>query len=95
MKARTPFAARLQTALIVLLLLGLVLIAQQWSKDVYKIGMLVLIGAALIQMPFGNASPEWDFGQSMKFLAIGLAILASVFAISILIVPTLLKLGRG
>lgn len=95
MKARTPFAARLQTVLIVLLVVGMVLIAQQWSKDVYKIGMLVLIGAALVQIPFGNALPEWGFGQSMKFLGIGLAILAAVFTVSILLVPTLLKLGRG
>jgi hypothetical protein len=95
MKSGSYFAAKLQTVLSVLLVLGMVLIAQQWSKDVYKIGMLLLIGAALVQMPFGNALPEWDFRQSMKFLVIGLAILASVFAISILIVPTLLRLGRG
>jgi hypothetical protein len=95
LKSNTPFAARLQTVLIVLLLLSFVLIAQQWSRDVYKFGMLLLIGAALIQIPFGNASPEANFGASMKFLAIGLAILGFIFFISIQIVPYLLTLGRG
>ncbi len=91
----TPFAARMQTILIGLLLLGMVLIAQQSNRDIYKAGMLLLIGATLIQIPFGNIPPESTFGQSMKYLAIGLVILASVFGISILIVPYLLQLGRG
>jgi hypothetical protein len=94
-EAKTPFAARLQTVLVGLLLLSLVLIAQQWNRDVYTLGMLMLIVATLVQIPFGNAPPESKFGPSMKFLGIGLAILAAVFAVSILLVPTLLKLGRG
>ena len=94
-ETKTPFAARLQTILIGLLLLGMVLIAQQSNRDVYTAGMLLLIGATLIQIPFGNVPPESSFGQSMKFLVIGLAILATVFGISILIVPYLLQLGRG
>lgn len=92
---KTPFAARMQTILIGLLLLGMVLIAQQSNRDIYRAGMLLLIGATLIQIPFGNIPPESSFGQSMKYLAIGLAILAAVFGISILIVPYLLQLGRG
>lgn len=94
-KTNTPFAARLQTILVGLLLLGMVLIAQQSNRDIYTAGMLLLIGATLIQIPFGNVPPESNFGQSMKFLAIGLAILATVFGISIMIVPYLLQLGRG
>lgn len=85
----------MQTILIGLLLLGMVLIAQQSNRDIYRAGMLLLIGATLIQIPFGNIPPESSFGQSMKYLAIGLAILAAVFGISILIVPYLLQLGRG
>ena len=94
-ETKTPFAARLQTILIGLLLLGMVLIAQQSNRDVYTAGMLLLIGATLIQIPFGNVPPQSSFGQSMKYLAIGLAILATVFGISIMIVPSLLRLGRG
>ena len=94
-EAKTPFAARLQTILIGLLLLGLVLIAQQWSRDLYRVGLVMLIVTALVQIPFGNVPPESKFGPSMKFLAIGLAILAAVFAVSIVLIPTLLKLGRG
>jgi len=94
-EAKTPFAALLQTILIGLLLLSLVLIAQQWSKDLYKIGLVMLIVTALVQIPFGNVPPDSKFGPSMKFLVIGVAILAGVFAISIALVPTLLTLGRG
>lgn len=94
-ESRTPFAARLQTLLIVLLLLSFVLIAQQSSREIYKNGMLLLIGATLIQIPFGNVPPESNFWQSVKYLAIGLAVVAAIVVISIQLVPHLLQLGRG
>jgi hypothetical protein len=92
---KPPFAARVQPILIGLLLLGMLLIAQQFERDVYRVGMLLLIGTTLIQIPFGNIPPQANFGQTMKYLVIGFAILGSVVAFSILIVPSLLQIGRG
>ncbi len=94
-RAKSPFAARMQPILIGLLLVGLVLIAQQWNRDVYRVGMLLLIGTTLIQMTFGNIPPQATLAQTAKYLLIGFAILGSVVAISILLVPTLLQIGRG
>ena len=94
-KSRTPFAARMQAVLIVLLLLSFVLIAQQSSRDVYRYGMLLLIGATLVQIPFGNVPPESNFRRSITYLVIGLAIVAAVCVLSIRLTPYLLQLGRG
>jgi len=85
----------LQTVLIFLLLLSFVLIAQQSSRDIYEKGMLLLIGATLIQIPFGNVPPTSNFRQSIFYLAIGLAVVAAICMISIRITPYLLRLGRG
>jgi L-lactate permease len=85
----------MQPILIGLLLLSMILIAQQFDRGVYRVGMLLLIGTTLIQMTFGNIPPQANVKQTMKYLLIGFAILGSVVAASILLVPTLLQIGRG
>lgn len=85
----------MQPILIGLLLVGMLLIAQQWSRDVYRIGMLILIGTTLVQMIFGNIPPQANLARTLKYLLIGFVILGSVVAFSIQIVPSLLQIGRG
>ncbi len=91
---KKPFAAGLQAILVGLMLLSFVLIAQQYSKAAYQAGFILLVAATLVQIVFGNVSPGTGFGQSMKLLLIGLAIVALVFALGIVLAPHLVNLGR-
>jgi hypothetical protein len=93
-KARRPFAATLHLALVVAMLVSFLLIAQQWSKVVFQAGLGLLVASALVQVVFGNVSPEAGFGRSMKQLALGLLIVAAVFGLGIVLTPALVNLGR-
>jgi hypothetical protein len=67
---------------------------QQVSQLVYQIGVLLLIGATLVQIPFGNIDPQADARSSLGTFARLFAILVVVFAIGILIAPYLVEMGR-
>jgi hypothetical protein len=95
MPNRKPFATVMQAILIGLLIVSLVLIAQQYSQGVYKLGLILLVVTTIIQIGFGNIPPNASFGRSMKLLALSLAIIAFVFGLGILLVPSLIQLARG
>jgi hypothetical protein len=90
-----PFAARFQGILIVVLCLGLVLIAQQRSKDLYRIGLPLLVLAAFLQIAFGNIPPRSGFVRSLLLLLLTWAIVGAVFALSIYLAPELIDLSRS
>ena len=94
-KLRLPFAARFQGLLIVVLLVGLVLIAQQASVTLYKIGLPLLVVSAFLQIAFGNIPPRARFGRSMAMLALTWAIVAALFYISVQLAPTLIDATRS
>lgn len=91
---KKPFAARLQSYLIVALIVSLVLIAQQFNKTVYQIGIVMLIVSTFLQIGASNIDPKADFKGSMKVMGIALSIVAVVFALGIYLVPIFLELGR-
>ena len=93
-RGRLPFAARVQGALIVVMLLGMVLIGQRANKDLYQIGLPILVIAAFLQIAFGNIPPRSGFATSMKLLVLTWAIVAAVFALGIILAPHLIDLGR-
>lgn len=95
MATHKPFASVMQAILIGLLIVSLVMIAQQYSQGVYQAGLILLIVTTVIQIGFGNVPPNASFGSSMKLLALSLAIIAFVFGLGIVLVPTLLRLARG
>jgi hypothetical protein len=92
---KKPFATILQDILIVLLLLSLVLIGQQWSINLYQAGLILLVICTLLQIAVGNIPSNADFRQSVKFIALILMIVAIVFIAGILLVPSLVKMARG
>jgi len=92
--ARRPFAARLHRTLVVLMLLSFLLITQQASKPLFKIGLGLLVCSALVQVVFGNVAPESGAGRSLRLLAVGLAVVAAVFGLGIVLTPALVNLGR-
>lgn len=92
---RLPFASQLQLTLLVLMLVGFCLIAQNSSLEIYQVGLSLLTGAALLQMVVGNIPPEAGWWRTLKLLGIGLGIVAIVFGLGIVLVPYLAKLGGG
>ncbi len=91
-RSRLPFAARFQTVLIGLMVVGMVLIGQQQSKALYQVGLPLLVLAAFLQIAFGNIPPRAGFATSMKLLALTWAIVAAVFALGIVLAPYLIEL---
>ena len=91
---KKPFASRFQSAMIVLLIISLVLIAQQFSKTVYQIGIVMLVISTFLQIGASNIDPKADFKGSMKVMGIAMTIIAVVFTAGILLVPFFLHLGK-
>ncbi len=89
-----PFAARFQGILIVVMFASLALIAQQWTKQLYQVGLPLLMLAAFLQIAFGNISPNANFKTSMKLLAITWIITAALFYASVKLAPTLIEATR-
>ncbi len=91
----TPFAARFQLILIIMLLVSLVLIAQQFSKDVYKVGLVLLVITTIFQIGASNVPSTANAKQTARIMAIAFAIVIVVFVVSIILTPYLINLGRG
>ena len=92
---KTPFASRFQSVMIVVLIISLVLIAQQFSKTVYQIGIVMLIVSTFLQIGASNIDPKADFKESMKVMGTVMLIIAVVFTAGILLVPIFLHIGKG
>jgi len=87
-----PFAARFQGILIVVMLAGMILIGQQSSKQLYQIGLPILVVAAFLQIAFGNIPPRSNFRRSLSLLALTWVLVALLFVVSIALAPILIGL---
>ncbi len=89
-----PFAARFQAILIVVMFAAFLLILQQGNKQLYQIGLPVLVVAAFLQIAFGNIPPTTGFVKSMALLLMTWAIMAILIVVAVRITPDLIALGR-
>jgi len=89
-----PFAARFQAILIVVMFAAFVLLLQQGNKQLYQIGLPVLVVAAFLQIAFGNIPPTTRFLKSMGLLVMTWAIVAVLIVVAVQITPSLIQLGR-
>jgi len=89
-----PFAARFQAIPIVVLFATFLLILQQGNKQLYQIGLPVLVLAAFLQIAFGNIPPSTRFVKSMGLLLLTWGIVAALIVIAVQITPNLIQLGR-
>lgn len=89
-----PFAARFQGILIVLLLIGMILVGQQFSKPLYQFGLPFLVLAAFAQIAFGNIPPTSGFKKTMGLFLLTWGIIAALILLSVKIAPFLIGLGR-
>ena len=93
-RTRQPFASVAKAALIILLLFCFVLIAQNGSRSIYQLGLLLLIFFTLLQIAFGNIPSTANFRQTMLYLVIAAVIIVALVLFSIAIAPSLIHLGR-
>ena len=80
--------------LITALVLSFVLIMQTISIAIYKVGIVLLITATLIQIVFGNIPPETDRSTTLVMFAWMMLIVIAVFGIGMLLAPLLVNMGR-
>ncbi|RKX96005.1 MAG: hypothetical protein DRP84_02370 [Spirochaetes bacterium] len=92
---RKPFASIMQTVVILMLLLSMILVAQQISIKIYKFGLIMLIISVILQIGFGNIPPTANFTKSIKLLLIIFAIIISVFLLGIILAPVFVKFVMG
>lgn len=88
------FAERLERVMIVILLVAIGMIAQRASIEVYRYGLLLLIGGTILQIAVGNLPKDAGPLRSLRIIAIILAVICAVFGLGILLVPFLSQLGR-
>ncbi len=88
------FPERLETILIIAMLLGILMIAQRFNLDLFQWGLGLLVGATLLQIAVGNLPKDASVLRSLLLIALGLGIIAAVFALGIWLVPVLSNLGR-
>lgn len=85
---------RVELALIILMVLGCILIAQQWSFALYQAGLLTVIGATILNIAVGNVPRAARGWRAFGAVLIILAVTAALFIIGILLVPYLARLGQ-
>ena len=91
---RRSFVERLETALIGGLVIGILLIAQRYNLTLYRVGLCVLVASTILQIAVGNLRKDASPGRSLVFIAGILGIIAAVFTLGIILVPTFAQLGR-
>lgn len=91
---KLPFATRAQRLNIYLLLLSLVMLAQQFTYTIYVWGFRLLFVVVTLQVALGNINSEWNAKKTTKKTLIILLIIAVIFIFSIFVTPYLIELGR-
>lgn len=89
-----PFAARFQAILIAVMFAAFALILQQGNKQLYQIGLPVLVLAAFLQIAFGNIPPTTGFIKSMGLLLMTWVIIAILVFLAVQVTPSLIQLGQ-
>lgn len=92
--AKTTFPERAERVLIGGMLVGIVLLMQRLSLDMYKAGLSVLVVSTLLQIAVGNIPKACGVAASLVRIFVIVAVIAVIFAIGVLLVPTLSRLGR-
>lgn len=92
---KQPFAARAQRINIYLLILALLLLAQQFTYTLYVWGFRLLFVVVTLQVALGNINPDWNAKKTVKKTLVILLIIVLIFVFSIFVTPFLIELGRA
>ncbi len=88
---KTSFAMKFQAVLLLLLLITFVMMMQTVNETAFRIGAVGLIILSLLQIAVGNIDLGYDGKRWVKALFKILAIVAVVFATSMVIIPLFLN----
>lgn len=91
---KPPFAARAQRINIYLLLVALLMLAQQFTYTIYVWGFRLLFVVVTIQVALGNINPDWNGKKTLRKTLVILLVIVVIFAFSIVVTPYLIELGR-
>ena len=91
---KPPFAARAQRINIYLLLVALLMLAQQFTYTIYVWGFRLLFVVVTIQVALGNINHDWNGKKTLKKTLVILLVIVVIFAFSIVVTPYLIELGR-
>ena len=91
---KPPFASRLQTVFVFLMLASIFMIGQQWVQGVYKVGIVLLFVSVLLNMAVSNVPSHHGLARTLRLAALFFLIVVIVFGVAIAIVPGLYALGR-
>lgn len=91
---RRALVPRAELTLIVAMLLGFVLVLQTWSFDLYRAGLVLVLGATLLNIAVGNLPRDAAPVRAMLLFGAILAAVAAVFAVGVVLVPTLAAMGQ-
>lgn len=91
---RLSFAERAERVLIGAMVLAILLIAQTWSIQLFRYGLLLLVVATLLQIAVGNLPKDAGAARSLLLTAGILCIIAAVFSIGVALTPFLSQIGR-
>ncbi len=91
---KPTFAERAELTLILAMLVGILLVAQPWSFDVFRIGLCLLMTATFLQIAVGNVPKTLGFAATAIRVVIIVAVIVALFALGVFLVPYLARLGR-
>ena len=91
---RMTFPERAERVLIGAMLLGMLLIVQRYSLIVFQTGLGMLVVSTFLQIAVGNIPKNGSVAGSLLRIVFLLGIIATIFVVGILLVPSLSGLGR-
>lgn len=94
MSASRSVPERLEPFLIVGMVLGIVLIAQRYSIDVYRWGLGLLVISTILEIAVGNLPTGSGWRHSVLMIAVILCVFVGVFVLGIWLVPLLSRLAQ-
>jgi hypothetical protein len=93
-RVRRTIPEQAERVLIAGMLVGIVLIVQRSSFDLFQWGLGLLVGSTLLQIAVGNIPKDGRLLSSVVRIVVILALVALVFMIGIWLTPVLYRLGR-
>ncbi len=90
---KAGFSSRVHVVLICAMVASFLLILQQWSLLLYKVGIVALIVTVLVQIPFSNIPGEANARRSLLLFLRFFSIVIAIFVIAIFLAPYLVKIG--
>jgi len=86
---------RTEIVLLFILGLGFLLVLQTWFFALYRIGMITIIAATLLNIAVGNLPRDAAPKRAIMLTFMLLCIIGFVFVLGILLVPYLAQLGQS